>query len=462
MPDDQPTLEFLGAARSVTGSKFLARTKKSQVLFECGMFQGLKELRKRNWDPFPMNPADLEAVVLTHAHIDHSGMLPRLVKTGYEGPVYCTPASTELLGLLLPDAGYLQEEEAKYANKRGYSRHEPALPLFTREDAQESLQQLKTLDYGKPLEIAEGVTITFHPSGHILGAGFVEADIRGRRLIVSGDIGSYDREVMAAPTDLPAADYVLVESTYGGRSVNARPVQEQLREHIAPVLEGGGTVVIPAFAIGRTTLVIYHLRELQERGEIPDVPVFVDSPMATDAVEIYCRYGLEHNLKVDMLRSSDKCPIRAKTMKLVKRVEDSKELHRLPGPMIVVSASGMIAGGRILHHIKNRGGDPKNLILLVGYQAMGTRGRKLIEGGRELKMFGETRKIRAKVASIQGLSAHGDADDVLRWLGTAKSKPRKAFLVHGEDEGLRAMGERVGKELHWKHHTPHYLEKVKL
>ncbi|PCI31527.1 MAG: MBL fold metallo-hydrolase [Elusimicrobia bacterium] len=461
MANDNPTLEFLGAARSVTGSKFLARTKNSQVLFECGMFQGLKELRLRNWNPFPMNPADLEAVVLTHAHIDHSGMLPRLTKMGYEGPIYCTPASTELLRLLLPDAGYLQEQEANYANKKGYSKHSPALPLFTREDAQESLGQLRTLDYGKSLEVADGVTIKFHPSGHILGAGFVEADIGGRKVIVSGDIGSYEREVMAEPSDLPDADYVLVESTYGGRSVDARPVQETLKEHIGPVLAEGGVVVIPAFAIGRTTLVIYHLRQLQERGELPDVPVYVDSPMATDAVDIYCRYGLEHNLKVDLLRSSDKCPITAKTMHMVKRLEDSKKLHRKPGPMIIVSASGMLAGGRSVHHVKTRGGDPKNLILLVGYQADGTRGRALIQGKRELKMFGETHTINAKVASIQGLSAHGDSDDVLRWLGTSKAKP-KAFLVHGEDEGLHAMGKRVGEELHWKHYTPNYLEKIKL
>ncbi len=461
MANDQPTLEFLGAARTVTGSKFLARTKKSQVLFECGMFQGLKELRLRNWNPFPMNPADLEAVVLTHAHIDHSGMIPRLTKMGYNGPIYCTPASTELLGLLLPDAGYLQEEEAKYANKKGYSKHETALPLFTREDAQESLRQLKTLDYGKPLEIADGVSIQFHPSGHILGAGFVEADVGGKKIIVSGDIGSYDREVMNPPVDLPDSDYVLVESTYGGRSIDARPVQEQLKEHIGPVLEKGGVVVIPAFAIGRTTLVIYHLRQLQERGEIPDVPVYVDSPMATDAVEIYCRHGIEHNLKVDLLRSSEKCPIRSKTMHLVKKLEDSKDLHRKPGPMIIVSASGMLAGGRSVHHLKNRGGDPKNLILMVGYQAIGTRGRALIEGKRELKMFGEIHKINAKVASIQGLSAHGDSDDVLRWLKTSKSKS-KALLVHGEDEGLDAMSKLVRNKLHWKTHTPHYLEKIKL
>jgi metallo-beta-lactamase family protein len=459
----KPTIQFLGAAKTVTGSKFLLRTDDARVLFECGMFQGHKELRKRNWDKMPFDPSTIDAVVLTHAHIDHSGYIPRLVKMGFKGTIYCTPATAELLGLLLPDSGHLHEEEARYANKRGYSKHNPALPLYTRQEALESLAQIRTIAYGETREVAKGVDVVLHPSGHILGAAFTEVRFAGKKLVISGDIGSYEREVMAEPSPIPAdADYIMVESTYGGRSEETSPVQQQLRDYIGPVLDQKGVVVIPSFAIGRTTLVLYHLRRLQETNQIADVPVYVDSPMATDAVKIYCRYGDEHNLKVSLLKSSKDCLIRAKQTFLVKKVEDSKVLNAKDGPMIIISASGMATGGRILHHLKNRLPNRLDMVLLVGYQAEGTRGRLLLDGAKKIKMLGETIPVNAKVASIRGLSAHGDGDDVVRWLKTAKSKPQQVFLVHGEEEGLRAMGERVGKELKMKYSVPSYLQKVTL
>lgn len=454
-----PSIQFLGAARSVTGSKFLFKTATHEALIECGLFQGLKELRQRNWEPLPMDPAKVDGALLTHAHIDHSGGLPRLIKQGYKGPVYCTPASADLLGLLLPDSGYLQEEEARYANKEGFSKHAPALPLYTREDGEAALKSLRPVDYGKPIQIAPGMEAVFHPSGHILGAAFVELRAEGKRVVFSGDIGGYSSQVMRAPAPLPdGLDAVLVESTYGGRKQDHRPIEDQLAEKMAPCLKRGGVVVIPAFAVGRTTVVLYHLRKLQESGRLPRCPVIVDSPMATDAVEIYCKYGHEHNLKVDMLKNSKDCPIRTQTTRLVKKADDSKKLNSEKGPLIIISASGMATSGRITHHLKNRLPDPNNLILLVGFQAAGTRGRQLLEGKKFVKIHGQEVGVRAEVAAVNGLSAHGDSDDIIRWLGSAKVPPKKVFLVHGEDEGLGAMSKRVGSELKLPWHIPDYME----
>lgn len=456
-------IQFLGAAQTVTGSKFLIEHGGKRVLVECGLFQGKKEYRQRNWNPMPVDPSSVDAVLLTHAHLDHSGYLPKLAKGGFNGPIYGTAATKELLGLILPDSGHLQEEEAEYANKKGFSKHKPALPLYTKQDAVDSLAQVEPVPYGKPFAVADGINATLHPSGHILGAAFVELAMNGTRVVISGDVGGYDGIVMRPPVDLPAdADYILVESTYGGRTDDHRPVQDQLRERIAPVLANGGVVVIPAFAIGRTTLVLYHLRALQERGALPDVPVFVDSPMATDAVNLYCKYAGEHNLRSDELQNPSLCSIRTRNTTLVKDVEASKLLNRQKGPMIIISSSGMATGGRVVHHLKNRIGDERNLILLVGYQAIGTRGRMLLDGVPYLKMHGEVYPIKAKVASIKGLSAHGDSDEILRWLGTAKRPPKTLFLVHGEEDGLEAMRARVRDELRWSSHAPQYLEKTEL
>ncbi|MFH0944560.1 MAG: MBL fold metallo-hydrolase [Planctomycetota bacterium] len=457
------TIQFLGAARSVTGSKYLLVSNGTEVLVDCGLFQGRKELRLRNWDPMPISPKKIDAVVLTHGHIDHCGYLPRLMKQGFHGPVYASEATQALLELLLPDAGHLQEEEARYANEKGFSKHKPALPLYTAAEGEEALKLVRSLPYLGQKEIAKGFSVSMRPAGHILGSASVEMNVEGRRILFSGDLGGYEKDVMQPPMDLPAdVDYLLVESTYGGRAADHRPIRDQLRDSMLPFLEKTGVVLIPAFAIGRTTLVLYHLRRLMDEGELPQVPIFVDSPMATEAVKIYCKFGDEHNLKINLLMESSACPLTTPDIHLVRSVEQSKKLNHLKGPAVIISASGMATGGRVVHHLKRRLPYKENLILLVGFQAYGTRGRLLLEGVDELKMLGEMIKVRAKIESVQGLSAHGDADEVIRWMGTANRPPRMTYLVHGEDEALAAMAERVSTELHFPYYTPDYAETVSL
>lgn len=458
-----PVLQFLGAAGTVTGSKFLLYANGQEVLVDAGLFQGGKELRLRNWDRMPIDPKKIDAIVLTHGHIDHVGYLPRLVAQGFRGKVYCTPATLALLEILLPDSARIQEEEAEYANRKGYSKHKPALPLYTEADAHRAIELAKVIDYRTDHEVATGVTVKMHPAGHILGSAFVEMRAEGRTIIFSGDIGGYDSEVMKPPVPLSMPfDYIVVESTYGGRVEQEPPIGDQLERLLGPVLRSHGVVVIPAFAVGRTTLVLYHLRKLMQAGKLPNCPVIVDSPMATDAVEIYCRFADEHNLRVNELKDSALCPIRTDRVTLIRTQEASKALNKMRGPAIIVSANGMASAGRVLHHLKQRLPDPNNLVLLVGYQAEGTRGRLLASGAREVKMLGDYIPVRAKVATIRGLSAHGDCCEILRWLGTSTTKPRRAFLAHGEPDALKAMSEVVNEKLAWPTHTPQYLEKIPL
>jgi len=457
------TIQFLGAAQTVTGSKFLLDACGQQVLVDCGLFQGMKELRLRNWDPMPIEPSQIDAVVLTHAHIDHCGYLPRLVQQGYAGPVFASPATVELVKLMLPDSGHLQEEEARFANEGGYSKHKPALPLYTKAEAEASLKSLRILDYGRELEVVKGIRVALQPSGHLLGAASAVFSFEGRRLLASGDLGGYDCAVMRPPAPIPAdMDYLLVECTYGGRVQDPTPVQDQMRSYMKPVLDRGGVVVIPSFAVGRTTILLYHLRQLQERGELPDVPVYVDSPMATDASGIYMRYACEHNIKPEALRNPHGSPLRARQTQFVRNPRESMRLCKQDGPMIVISASGMATGGRILHHLEARLPDSRNLILLAGYQAAGTRGRLLKEGAKTVKMHGEEVPVRADVASIEGMSAHGDSQEILRWLETSPTRPKRTFLVHGEPAEVQAMSKLVGCELGWETHIPRYLEKIVL
>ncbi len=458
-----PTLQFLGAAQTVTGSRFLLDANGQQVLVDAGLFQGLRPLRERNWAPLPIGPRAIDSVVLTHGHIDHIGYLPRLFHQGFSGAVWCTPATRELAAIMLPDAARLQEEEAEFANREQYSRHRPALPLYTQADADRAIRHLQAVDYGKTIDAVSGISISFHPTGHILGAAFVLAVAEGRRIVFSGDLGGYDSEVMVPPAPLPNDfDYVLVESTYGDRVEAFPPIEDQLEQELNATLTRGGVVLIPAFAVGRTTLVLYHLRQLMEKRRIPDVPVYLDSPLATDAVDLYCRFGEDHNLAIDLLKDTRSCPIRTPNIHVTRSVDESKALNQMRGPAIIVSANGMATGGRVLHHLKRRLPYKENLVLLVGYQAVGTRGRLLKDGAKFIRIHGEDVRVSARVASVQGLSAHGDCEEVLRWLKTAVKKPKRCFLVHGEPDSLVAFEKRIEKELGWNAEAPAYLEKVTL
>ena len=427
------SLQFLGAAGGVTGSKYLFSRGDDQVLIDCGLFQGLKELRQRNWAPVPIDLERLRAVILTHAHIDHSGYLPRLVSKGYKGPVFATPATCDLLGVMLPDAAYLQEEEARYANRKGYSRHTPALPLYRVEDAELSLTLLRPTRIGESVEVAEGVFLEFGRVGHILGAGSARLSFKSnghvRTLVNSGDLGRYDRPILKDPEPAGGADWLLIESTYGNRS-HAKDSESELRELIRATIARRGCLIIPAFAVGRTQELIYIIRKMEDDGEIPVIPVHVDSPMGLEATEIYCRHTDEHDLEMQQLQSREHCPISSRNMVVHKTPEQSKSINQAKGPMVIISASGMATGGRVLHHLKQRLPDPNTTVLFAGYQAAGTRGRSLQDGATEIKLLGEVVAVRARVHVLDGFSAHADQGEILRWLSTFKKPPRTTYIVH--------------------------------
>jgi metallo-beta-lactamase family protein len=455
-------IQFLGAARCVTGSKYLLRTSSSTTLVDCGLFQGAKKLRQRNWESLPFPPAQIDQVILTHAHIDHTGYLPRLYKEGFNGPAYCTPSTAELLNLLLPDCGHLQEEDALYAAKKGFSKHANPLPLFTTEDGIDALRLLRPVDFGERIELKNGLAFTYHPAGHILGAASLEIEIGPARLWFSGDLGRYHDEVMNPPGEGSEADYIFVESTYGDRLHPDNDMAGELAEIINRTAKRGGSVVIPAFAIGRAQTLLYHIRRLEDANRIPSLPVFVDSPMAVDASAIYCQFGREQNLKLDLTMTAADCPLRCHETNFVQSPEDSKRINYLGKPAIIISASGMAAGGRVVHHLAFRLPDKRNTVLLVGFQAEGTRGRALLGGAKELKIHGQLVRVKAEIVSLSGLSAHGDQRDLMRWLSGFRRVPRQVFLVHGEEEGLNGLTQQIRKHLNWPAHIPDYLEHAEL
>jgi metallo-beta-lactamase family protein len=437
-------LTFLGAAETVTGSRFLVETDTSRVLVDCGLFQGIKRLRVLNWEPFPVDPASIDAVVITHAHIDHSGYLPVLVREGFRGAVYCSASTRDLLELLLRDAAHLQEEDARYANRHGTSRHEPALPLFDSEDAEAALALVTTVHTGQLFEPVEGVVAELRRAGHILGATGVWLRHDGRSVFFTGDVGRPTDPVMRAPVPPPPADVLVTESTYGGRLHAATDVLEELGAIVERTLGRGGTLLIPSFAVGRTQTVLHLLDRLRVAGRLPDVPVYLNSPMAIDATELMLASRHEHRL------SPAECERLREGVSFARTTEESKALMGRHGPMIVVSASGMATGGRVLHHLGEVLPDHRSTVLFVGFQAAGTRGEALLAGADRIKIFGEYVPVRAEIARIEGLSAHADRDELLDWLGSGDLRPSIAYVVHGEPAASDAFRRELRDRFGWR------------
>ena len=449
-------LTFFGGAGTVTGSKYLVDDGRHRLLVDCGLFQGFKQLRERNWTKFPIDPASIDAVVLTHAHLDHSGYLPALVRDGFRGPIISTHASMNLCELLLPDSAHLMEADARFANEQGFSKHRPALPLYNGEDARRALDAFRATPFREPAPVVDGCSAIFRPAGHILGAATVELDCGGLRIVFSGDLGRYGDDTMLDPEPVPSADYLLVESTYGNRLHDRRSPDEALEEVVTRTVRRGGTIVIPAFAVGRAQSLLHHLWKLQTANRIPNIPVFLDSPMAINATELLHSHIGEHRL------TAEECDASCAIATYVREAEESKKLNGNRMPKIIISASGMATGGRILHHLKNYAPDSRNTIVLAGFQAGGTRGAALRDGARELKIHGQYVPVRAEVVSLDMFSAHADREELMRWLGGFEAPPKMTFVVHGEPGASDAFRHSIQEKLGWSARVPEHLEKVEL
>lgn len=445
-------IEFLGANNTVTGSKHLLSVGGRKILIDCGLFQGLKVLRQRNWRPLPFDPATLDAVILTHAHVDHSGYLPLLVRQGFTGPIYCSTATRALCELLLPDAGHLQEEDAAFANKHRHSKHHPALPLYTEADARVVLRNLCPVAWEQAVSLASGVEFRLRKAGHILGASLAIIEGDGRRVVFTGDLGRYDDPTMPPPESVARCDYLVTESTYGDRLHPDEDPREVLREIILRALDRGGRLLVPAFAVGRSQQLLYLIWSLRESGDIPNVPVYLNSPMAIQATRIFCEFVQ------DQVLTAEQCQGMADMVHFVTTMEESKRINEEDFPAIIISASGMATGGRVLHHLKKLAPDAKNTILFVGFQAAGTRGEAMLAGVEEIKIHGNYAPIRAEVIGMESLSAHADRDEIIHWLRQFERPPRQTFVVHGEPLASEALRKTIQRELDWSVAVPDYLE----
>jgi metallo-beta-lactamase family protein len=462
------TLQFLGATGTVTGSKYLIEHEGFRMLVDCGLFQGLKELRLRNWNPPPFEPKSLGLILLTHAHLDHSGYLPVVYRAGYEGTTLTTPASRDLCGIILPDSGHLQEEDARFANRKGYAKHKPALPLYTQDDARRMLPKIDVVDFDAPREVHPGITVTFRAAGHIIGASMIEVRLastagKGKTILFSGDLGRPAQPILPDPEPLTPCDHLLLESTYGNRDHPKEDPQARLGAIVNETIRAGGTLLIPAFAVGRTQHVMYLLRRLRAEGTIPeDVPIWVDSPMAISANMILVRHpeAQDDEMRYDEARGAD--VLGMKNVHFATTIEQSKALNNIVYPAIIISASGMAEGGRILHHLAYKVSDHRTTVLFVGFQAAGTRGRALQDGRPVLKMFGREIPVKARVETLDGLSAHADRGEIIAWLQAGGVRPGRVHLVHGEPDARDALAARVREGLKLDVHCPDYLEKVEL
>ena len=449
-------LSFFGAVGTVTGSRFLLEDDGFKVLVDCGLFQGFKQLRLRNWAPFPVDPKAIDAVVLTHAHLDHSGYIPLLVRKGFRHKVWCTQPTRDLCKILLPDSGYLLERDAEFAQRHGFSKHHPPLPLYTQLDAEASLKSFATVDPGIWHELARDLQFRFHPAGHILGAAIVEIAARGRTIVFSGDLGRPHSATMLDPTPMAHADYLVVESTYGDRRHPQADPEAALAEIVNRTAARGGTVVIPSFAVGRAQTLLFHLERLKAESRIPDLPVFLDSPMAIDASDAFCDHTAAHRLTAAQARRA--CHV----ARYVNSVEESKALDQQPLPKVIISASGMATGGRVLHHLKHYLPDERNTIVFAGFQAGGTRGASLVGGADRVKIHGAYIPVHAEIEHLDMLSAHADADEVMAWLGHFQAPPRETFVVHGEPAASDTLRHRIEEDLGWSARVPEFRETVVL
>ena len=478
------SVTFFGAARTVTGSKYLVESNGARVMVDAGLFQGLKELRVRNWQDLPFPASSIDAIVLTHAHLDHCGYLPRLVAQGFRGRVFCTQGTQDLCRIVLADAGRLQEEDAAYANRHQFSKHKPALPLYTEVDAQRAISQLQPCGYDRPMPVASGIEVDFINAGHLLGSSYVRMRIDGRTILFGGDLGRFGRPVLPDPTMVSAADYLLVESTYGNRVHEKDDDGARLAEIVNDTFKRGGKLIIPAFAIGRVEELCYWLKRLEAERRIPVLPVFVDSPMAAAALARYTErvHELDPELRPEehddraphdaaapdppeirrrhAMQEREMCVFCTERFRVVGSAEESKQLTASRVPAIVISASGMAEGGRVLHHLKAALPHDRNTVLFAGYQGAGTRGRRLVDGEKSVKIHGEWVPVAARIERIDSMSAHADADEILRWLHGFAAPPRRTFIVHGEPDAQAALGERIDRELRWTHSAPEYGERV--
>ena len=465
------SISFWGGVGTVTGSKYLVESGNSRVLVDCGLFQGLKELRERNWQEPPFDPRSLDAVLITHAHIDHTGYLPRLVKQGFHGPVYCSRGTADLLKILLPDAGRLQEEDADFRNRHNLTKHQPALPLYTEKDAFASLELIKPVENtGESFQAAPGIRAEFRIAGHILGSSLVllelenaGADGKGRRVLFSGDLGHYDQPIIHDPVAPPACDYLLVESTYGDRLHDPEDPKIALARIIKDAAQRNAPVLIPAFAVGRTQEIVYLIRELEDEKAIPILPVSVDSPMAAATTAAYSRRTEEQDEEYASVLKTQRHPLRTRSMITASSRAESKKLNDAEGARVIVSASGMMTGGRVLHHAMRLVPNPEATLVFVGYQAAGTTGRRIQDGEPEVKIMGQWIPVRCRIAKIGGFSAHADWKEVLQWLEGMKSgHPKRTFLTHGEPEAASAMAGHIKERFGWDVHVPQYGERIEL
>jgi metallo-beta-lactamase family protein len=479
------SITFLGAARTVTGSKYLVESNGTRVMVDAGLFQGLKELRERNWQDLPVPPSSIQAIVLTHAHLDHCGYLPRLVAQGFRGRVFCTQGTQDLCRIVLPDAGRLQEEDAAYANRHNFSKHKPALPLYTEIDASRAVSQLQPCGYERPMPVAAGIEVEFVNAGHLLGSSYVRMRIDGRTILFGGDLGRFGRPVLPDPTPVAEADCLLVESTYGNRIHEQDDNGDRVAEIVNDAAHKGGKLIVPAFAIGRVEELIYWLKRLESERRIPVLPVFVDSPMAAAALARYTArvQELDPELRPEehddtaphdaaapnppdvrrrhAMHEREMCVFCTERFRIIGSAEESKQLTASKIPCIVISASGMAEGGRVLHHLKAALPDARNTVLFAGYQAAGTRGRRLVDGEKSVKIHGEWIPVAARIVQVDSMSAHADANEIIRWLGGFAAAPKQTFIVHGEPAAQDALGARIQAELGWPHKAPGHKETVR-